>query len=94
MRRYIVEKTSHCKNISVYGFDNEDWISADLDNYADDVHYKTSVNRYIITSINEGRHKHTTLNISEYEKIMLDKINDYKSVFDSQLKEMENIKQP
>jgi len=51
MRKYLVEKTSQCKNIRVFAFDDVDWITAHPENYADNFHYVIDVNRYIINSV-------------------------------------------
>lgn len=81
MRRYLVEKTASCKNFRVFAFDNVDWIVANLDNYADNYHYRITINEYIVKSIATNNHILTTKNIGDYEKSFIENINGYKAVF-------------
>lgn len=85
MRRYIVEKTQSCKNIRVFAFDNQDWITTNLHNYADLFHYTIDVNHYIADSIAKNKNRLTTENIRQYEEQFIDNINSYKSLLLSQL---------
>lgn len=91
MRRYIVDQTKSCKNIKVFVFDNVDWISGDITNYADDVHYKLKVNTYILESIAQGRHQLTNENIEQYERDFIGAVNEYETLFSKELADMESL---
>ena len=85
MRRYVVNKTEHCKNIRVFAFDNIDWIVNDLRNFADNYHYQIGINDYIMESIVKNENQLTTGNINEYETTFIRNINGYKKIFLSEL---------
>lgn len=77
MRRYIVNKTSHCENIKVFAFDNQEDIVDNLAYYADNFHYSIEVNHYVLESISRDDHRLTLSNIDEYEKAFIDALNAY-----------------
>ena len=89
MRRYILERTSACKNVKVFAFDNVDWISGNITNYADYVHYNIAVNSYMLESIATGRHRLTSDNIGEYEEGFIRAVNGYRKQFADELTAME-----
>lgn len=89
MRRYILERTSVCKNVKVFAFDDVDWIAGDITNYADSVHYKAVVNDYILESIANGRHRLTAENIDQYERYFIDAVNGYEDQYVKELADME-----
>lgn len=90
MRRYILDRTSACKNIKIFAFDNVDWISGDMTNYADNYHYKLKVNAYILESIAQGRHQLSAENIEQYERDFIGAVNEYEARFSAELTDMEN----
>lgn len=75
--RYVVGKTQHCKNISSFAFNNEQWISGDLAHYHDHLHFYGGVHDYIIDSIAQGKHQITVSNVTEFEKKFIDNVNHY-----------------
>jgi hypothetical protein len=75
--RYIVSKTTSCKNIRVYAFYNELWITGDLAHYSDGAHYFGGVQDYIIDSMITGKHIITMDNIAEFEKTLVENVNNY-----------------
>jgi len=81
MRRYVVERTTECKNIHVFAFDNDDDITANLDHYADNFHFDTGINRLILSSIANQDHLLTPANIEQYEKNFLEKLSAYPDEF-------------
>ena len=81
MRRYIVEKTSSCENIRVFAFDNLDWITTNLHNYADRIHFDIKINNYILESIAKNENRLTRENIGDYEIKFIENINNYKNKF-------------
>ena len=76
MRRYLMEKTTQCSNISVYAFDNDDAIVDSIDNYMDYFHFDLSVNRAILDAINQGTHKITPDNIDDYENAFIRNVRE------------------
>ena len=96
MRRYVLKRTSACKNIRVFAFDNIDWISGDMTNYADYFHDNVAVNSYIIESIAADRHRLTSDNIGQYEEDFIKAVNSYRKQFADELTAMESAaaKQP
>ncbi len=89
MRRYIVEKVQRCNNVRVFAFDNEDWITTNLANYADFFHFDKKINGYILESIASDKHQLTLSNIDEYERQFIAAINAYPQLFKAQLQESE-----
>lgn len=89
MRRYILERTSACKNVKVFAFDDVDWIAGDITNYADSVHYKAVVNAYVLESIAKERHRLTADNIAQYEQHFIDAVNGYENQYVKELADME-----
>ncbi|HSC75173.1 MAG TPA: hypothetical protein VLB90_02915 [Pseudomonadales bacterium] len=96
MRRYILERTGACKNVKVFAFDDVDWIVADLTNYADNFHYKTAVNAYIVDSIAADKHRLTPDNIEQYEKNFITAVDGYRKQFEDELAAMKKgpVKKP
>jgi len=85
LRRYLVDKTKGCSNISVYAFDNVDKIVTNLSYYADSFHYSPEVNRYVLASIANHKDQLTPANIDEYETLFIKNINAYKAIFMDEL---------
>lgn len=81
MRRYVVEKVQACHNIRVFAFDNVDWITTNLRNYADSFHYVIDVNHYVLQSIANNENQLTVSNIRDYETTFIDKVNTYRKHF-------------
>ena len=77
MLRYVVEKTRACKNIKVFAFGNERWITGDLAHYHDPRHFYGGVHDYILDSIATGKHVITPDNVADYEKKFIDNVNAY-----------------
>lgn len=75
--RYIVSHVASCKNIRVYAFYNELWITKDLAHYTDGAHHFGGVQDYIMDSIISGKHIITIDNIEEFEKILIGNVNSY-----------------
>lgn len=75
--RHAVEKTATCKNIRVFAFYNELWITADLSNYSDPKHFYGEIHNYIIDSIATNRNRITVSNIGEFEETMVKNLNAY-----------------
>lgn len=89
MRRYILERTSACKNIKIFVFDDVDWIAGDMTNYADNMHYKAVVNTYVLESIAKERHRLTAENVAGYEQRFIDAVNGYEAQYTKELIDME-----
>jgi hypothetical protein len=77
MLRYVVNKTAACKNIRVYAFNNELWITGDLAHYHDPRHFYGGVQDYIIDAMGVGKHIITMDNIDEFEKHFVENVNAY-----------------
>jgi hypothetical protein len=77
MLRYVVEKSSTCKNIKVFAFGNEQWITGDLAHYYDPRHFYGSVHDYIIDATAAGAHVISRDNIDDYEKLYIENVNSY-----------------
>ncbi|HSC74858.1 MAG TPA: hypothetical protein VLB90_01320 [Pseudomonadales bacterium] len=75
--RHIVGKVASCKNIRVYAFYNELWITGDLARYSDTVHFFGDAQDYIMESTGKGKHIITMDNIEEYEKTLIKNVNSY-----------------
>ena len=88
MRRYVMEHTQSCRNIRVFAFDNIDWITGNLSNYADNFHYAININNYIVESIAKNENRLTPENIDQYEARFISNLNNYKKVF------LENLDKP
>lgn len=77
MLRYVVAKTSTCKNIRFFAFDDELWITGDLAHYHDPRHFYGGVHDYILDSMATGKHLMTMENIEAFEQRYIENVNNY-----------------
>lgn len=77
MLRHVVQKVSACKNVRVFSFMNELWITADLSNYHDPRHFYGDIHDFMIDAMAENRDRITLDNIDAFEKEMIKNINEY-----------------
>lgn len=77
MLRYVINKTQQCKNIRVFAFNNEKWISGDLAHYHDPRHFYGGVHDYIIDSMATRKHLITLDNIGQFEREFIENVNNY-----------------
>jgi hypothetical protein len=56
-RAQVIDELLRRRNVSLFGFDDVDAVTHDLDNYKDMAHYRAEVNDYMIDAIAEGRHR-------------------------------------
>lgn len=67
MRRYLLEQIADLPNVQLFAFDTVEWITGDLANYRDFVHFRAEINDYMLASIRRGKHRLTRDNIESYE---------------------------
>ena len=75
--RYLVANTATCKNVHVFAFNNEAWISGDLSRYSDDFHFFGDVQDYILMSFGRGQHIISMDNIDQFEQTFIEGANTY-----------------
>lgn len=75
--RHLVEKTVHCRNVRVFAFDTEPWITGDLAHYHDNFHVFGDVQDYMLRSFGGGKHVLTSTNIEAFEKTVVEQANHY-----------------
>lgn len=75
--RHAVTKTSSCRNVRVFAFNNELWITGDLSNYHDPKHFYGSIHDFIIDAMAQNRNRVTLENIDDFENQMIININEY-----------------
>lgn len=76
--RHAVEKTVACRNVRIFAFYNELWITADLSNYSDPKHFYADVHKYMTDAIAGDRHRITPENIDAFEEKMIRNVNGYR----------------
>lgn len=74
--RHLVERTRDCKNIHIYGFEDQDFPD-DIANYRDTTHYHQRFNSLFLDAIAAGRHALTPENVENYLKRCEQKAWDY-----------------
>lgn len=82
MRR-ILEKTSHCSNVSLYNFDLLDF-AGDINNYKDEQHYLPATNQEILNRIAQQQNRLTLDTVARFESDFILMLNHY-SVFTSKV---------
>lgn len=78
MRRYLLEQTTGMANVRLFAFDGESWITGDLGNYKDLVHYGIDINEFILGAISAGTHQLTPANLDEHLDRLIESVNGYK----------------
>ncbi|MBI1275157.1 hypothetical protein GC177_04210 [bacterium] len=76
--RCFVERLSHYENARLFGFDDVQWITTDLANYYDPVHYHPDkVVNYLFDAIHDNTHRLTPGMMPAYEQRFLKGLNAY-----------------
>ena len=79
-RRCLVEALNGLENVSIYAFDNAEWITGDLANYRDAGHLANDeIRKYMLNAINNGAHRLTTDNIEQYITTLRENILTYEA---------------
>ncbi|MBA3580914.1 MAG: hypothetical protein H0W44_00515 [Gammaproteobacteria bacterium] len=78
--RYAVKKTSGHKNVSVYGFDELDFLD-DIANYKDTIHYRPQLNVAMLEWMHGYKHRLNDRNIDDYIKYINYKAKAYNFIF-------------
>lgn len=75
--RHVVEATAQCRNVRVFAFDTEEWITGDLAHYHDNFHVFGDAQDYMLRAFGNGTHVLTPDNITVFETAVVDYANRY-----------------
>ena len=69
--QYIADRLLAYDNVRVFFFPNQEWIVTDLNNYADEIHYHSKINRYMTECFAKGECEveNSTMMAEELEKM-------------------------
>lgn len=80
-RKFFLKSNKNCKNVKLFGFDNNQEIVGNLAHYRDSTHYAPKVDKIIMMAMSAGSNELTLENIDEYNKKFLDHLKWFRNGF-------------
>ena len=78
VQKAMVQKVKNFRNITIFGFENDDFIVNNLANYRDSHHYHSGVNEYMLQVIKNKNNRLNNNNIDKYISEIIDKMSGFK----------------
>ena len=80
--RQLAALAAQHPNTTLFGFDDVPEINENLANYRDTIHYGIGVDRFILKSMHDKKHRITPGNVDAYDRHFLDVVTTYQPTID------------